>query len=120
MSIGKSFLPEIDHEMENTRKALERLPEDKLDFKPDPKSMALGRLAGHVVEMVGWGAVTLKTESLDVMPGGKQQFEALIAKSREHVLAELDKNTKDLREALSHARDEDMMKTWQLMANGLV
>jgi len=120
MSIGKSFISEFDHEMENTRKLLERLPEDKLDFKPDPKSMTLGRLAGHVAEMVGWGAATLSTESLDVAPGGKQAFEALVAKSREQLLGELDKNVKDLRAALENAPDAAMMQNWQLLANGQV
>jgi uncharacterized damage-inducible protein DinB len=120
MSIGKSFIPEFDHEMESTRKMLERLPEDKLEFKPDPKSMALGRLAGHVTEMIGWGSMTLSSESLDIAPGGKQAFEALVAKSRDQLLGEFDKNVKDLRAALEGASDADMMKNWQLLANGQV
>jgi uncharacterized damage-inducible protein DinB len=120
MSIGKSFLPEFEHEMENTRKALERLPEGKLDFKPDPKSMTLGRLAGHVAEMVGWGSMTLNTESLEIAPGGKQSFEALTAKSREQVLAAFDKNVKEMRAALESATDTAMMQNWQLLANGEV
>src|SRR5215469_12281566 len=107
MSIGKSFIPEFDHEMESTRKMLERLPEDKLEFKPDPKSMALGRLAGHVTEMIGWGSMTLSSESLDIAPGGKQAFEALVAKSRDQLLGEFDKNVKDLRAALEGASDAD-------------
>ena len=54
MSIAQSLLPEFDHEMANTRKTLERIPENKLDYKPDPKSMSMGMLASHIAEMAGW------------------------------------------------------------------
>src|SRR6185295_18358472 len=114
MSIGKSFIPEFDQEMANTRKALERVPEGKLDWKPDPKSMALGRLAGHIAEMVGWAAMTLKTDSLDIMPGGNRDaFKAMTATSREQLVAELDKNISEARAALGEVSDAEMMKTWK-------
>ena len=72
MSIAQSMLGEFDHEMANTRKTLERIPVNKLDYKPDPKSMSLGQLAGHITEMVGWGTMTLTTESMDMNPRGSQ------------------------------------------------
>jgi|SRR5215831_3602455 len=111
MSIAQSLLPEFDYEMQNTRKMLERVPEDKLDYKPDPKSMSLGRLAGHVAEMASWGAVTLKRDSLDLAGG---EFKALTATSRQQLLAEFDKNVADSRSALEQTSDADMMKTWTL------
>ena len=120
MSIAQSLLPEFDHEMANTRRTLERVPEDKLDWKPDPKSMALGRLAGHIAEMPGWGVMTLQTESLDVNPGGTRPFEPLIAKSRAHVLAEFDKNVASTRAALEKVSDAELMKPWSLLSNGNV
>ena len=51
MSIAQSLLPEFDHEMATTRKVLAAVPEGKNDWKPHPKSMTLGRLAGHVAEL---------------------------------------------------------------------
>ena len=69
MSIAQSLLPEFDYEMTNTRRTLERIPEDKLAFVPDPKSMPLGRLAGHIAEMVSWGALTMQTDSMNIQPG---------------------------------------------------
>ena len=42
-NISQAILPEFDHEMANTRKSLERVPEDKFSFKPHPKSMGAGR-----------------------------------------------------------------------------
>src|SRR6266849_2185622 len=118
MTIAESLLPEFDHEMANTRRTLERIPEDKLMFQPDPKSMTLGRLAGHIAEMPGWGAMTVNTDSLDVAPGGKRAFEPLTAKSRQQALDELDKNVAEARKAIEGASDEDLMKSWSLLVDG--
>lgn len=118
MTIAQSLLPEFDQEMANTRKALERIPEDKLDFKPDSKSMTMGRLAGHIAEMPTWAGMTLTTDSLDIAPGGKQSFEALVATSKNQLLQALDQNVAAARAALAGASDEALMKNWTLMANG--
>ncbi len=53
-NISQAILPEFDHEMANTRKSLERVPEDKFSFKPHPKSMGLGGLATHLATMNQW------------------------------------------------------------------
>ena len=100
--------------MANTRKTLERVPEDKLSFKPDPKSMDLGRLAGHIAEMLSWGVITLQTDSLD-LDGSHQP---LIATSRAQLLSEFDKNASSARAALEKASDADLMKTWSLTMGG--
>ena len=113
--IRDALLPEFDQEMANTRKTLERIPEDKLSYKPDPKSMSLGQLAAHIVEMTGWGTMTLQTESLNMDPGSHTP---LLLTSRAQALQEFDKNSAGLRAALSSASDEDMMKVWTLSLSG--
>jgi uncharacterized damage-inducible protein DinB len=118
MSIAQSLLPEFDHEMENTRITLQRVPYDKLDYKPDPKSMPLGRLAGHIAEMVGWGATTLSTDYLDLDPDGKGNYPSLTAKSPEQLLGEFDKNVADAKAALAKATDPQMLAEWSLKAHG--
>ena len=65
--ISQSLLPEFDHEMANSRKTLERVPEDKPDFAPHPKSMKLSRLAGHLAELPMWAKVTLGQDELDMV-----------------------------------------------------
>src|SRR5580692_7082522 len=115
MSMAHAILPEFDYEMANTRKTLERIPEDKLEYKPDPKSMSLGRLAGHITEMVGWGGTTLTTESLNIDPAA---YPGLVATSRAQVLAEFDKNAASTRAALAGASDEAMMTPWTLSIAG--
>ena len=64
MSFSQTLLPEFDQEMQNTRKILETVPDNKLDFLPHPKSMNMARLASHVAELPGWGGMTLDTELL--------------------------------------------------------
>lgn len=115
MTIAQSLLGEFDYEMANTRKTLERLPEDKLDYKPDPKSMSLGQLAGHIAEMVGFGAVTIATDSVSMDPGSHKPF---VPSSRAQVVAEIDKNIAATRAALASASDETMMQQWSLIIGG--
>jgi hypothetical protein len=75
MPMSQALLPEFDHEMANTRKALERVPEDKFGWKPHQKSMTMGRLATHVAELAGWVPTTLESESFDFAPPGAPPFE---------------------------------------------
>ena len=91
MAISEALLPEFDVEMATTRKHLERLPEDKLTFKPREKSMDMGHLAGHIVEMPGWAAATMAMEEMDIAPVGGAAYEPFVAKSRQQVLEAFDK-----------------------------
>ena len=51
MAIADALVPEFDHEMTTTRKLLERVPEEKFEWKPHAKSMSLGQLAQHVATL---------------------------------------------------------------------
>ena len=59
MSLSKALLPEFDHEMANTRKSLERIPDEKLDWKPHEKSMTMGGLATHLVNLLTWTNISM-------------------------------------------------------------
>ncbi|HVP47623.1 MAG TPA: DinB family protein [Bryobacteraceae bacterium] len=118
MAISQALLPEFDHEMSNTRKTLERIPENDLAWKPHPKSMTLGRLAGHVAEMPGWAVPTIAQDSLDIAPAGTPRPQGTVAQSRQHVLELFDKNVKDARAAIAAASDEQLMKPWSLLVGG--
>lgn len=119
MAIRDSFLPEFDHEMETTRKTLERVPEDKPDWKPHDTSMPISRLAGHIAEMVGFGAMTFQGDSFDFAPpGGKPTMQPTVMTSRKQLLEIFDKNVANTRAAVSKASDEDLQKVWTLMNGG--
>jgi uncharacterized damage-inducible protein DinB len=118
MKISDALLPEFDQEMANTRKTLERIPEDKFDWKPHEKSMPLGRLAGHLAELASWTSATLRQDSFDFQPPGAPPYQPLIPKSRKEVLDVFDKGAKEGRAAIVESSNEDLMKSWSLLRGG--
>jgi len=118
MSIAQSLLPELDQEMAGTRKTLERLPEDKFEWRPHPKSFTMIALATHIADMVGWGATTINTDSFDYAPPGGEPYQEIPAASRAELLERFDKGLAKFREALTGASDEAMMANWSLLGGG--
>ena len=117
MGLGESMLPEFDHEMANTRKTLERVPDDKFDWKPHEKSWAMGGLATHLSNLPGWTSVTIDMDEFDMAPEGKPATAAPLH-SRQEVLAVFDKNVTAARAAIAGAGDEHLFKPWTLLSNG--
>ena len=113
MGISEHLLTEFDHEMKTTRRTLERMPEGKPDWKPHSKSMAMGRLAGHLAELVGFGASIIQTDSMD-MAQRRADRKPLIAESRKQVLEVFDQKVKEARAAIAATSDEQWMKPWKL------
>ena len=120
MSIAQSLIPELDAEMAGTRKTLERIPEDKFEWRPHPKSFAMINLATHIANMLGWGTITIKQDSFDYAPPGEEPYQEVPAKSVAELLEKFDKGLAEFREALAGASDEELMKNWSLLGGGKV
>jgi uncharacterized damage-inducible protein DinB len=119
MTIGQSMLGEFDQEMQNTRKTLERVPDDKWNWKPHEKSGTLGWLAGHVATLPGWTTMTINTTEFDYAPAsGKSDYKLPKTDNRAELLAVFDKESAEARAALASVSDQDIMKTWKLLAGG--
>jgi uncharacterized damage-inducible protein DinB len=118
MPLSDALLPEFDHEMASVRKHLERVPDDKLAWKPHEKSMPLGRLAMHLAEIPGWVVPTIQQDSLDLAPPGGPEFKPRPAGSRQEALEAFDKNVKQARAVIESASDAHLMKPWSLLAGG--
>ena len=118
MSISQSLLPEFDHEMANTRKVLERIPEGKLDWKAHEKSNTIGWVGAHLANIPGWTELTLTTDSLDIAPPGAEPYRTPTAESVKAILEQFDKNVTAGRAALVAARDEEFFKPWSLLSGG--
>jgi uncharacterized damage-inducible protein DinB len=114
MPIAQMLLPEFDMEMANTRKLLERVPEDKLNYKPHAKSMLLSRLAGHIAELPALASTTLSTETLNF----SQRTPPADPASRQELLATFDKNVAELRTKLNGASDQELSQTWTMTFGG--
>jgi uncharacterized damage-inducible protein DinB len=115
MSLSEDLLQELDREAVSARKTLERIPEDKAAWKPHDKSMPLGRLAGHLAELPGFGLRMIQSDEFNVAnrPAGQKP---LVAESQKHVVEVFDKNIAELRAALAGVSDADMRKNWTLSA----
>jgi uncharacterized damage-inducible protein DinB len=114
MPLNQAMLPEFDHEMANTRKSLERVPEGKSDWKPHAKSMTMGGLATHLATICHWAEAIVGQDSFDV----SKSPPAPQIKSKAELLAAFDKNVATARKAIQDASDEQLMKPWSLVADG--
>jgi uncharacterized damage-inducible protein DinB len=118
MSFAQLILPEFELEMANTRKVLERVPEDKLDWQPHPKSHTIGWNACHLAEMPGWVENTLAATSLDIAPLGGPQYQSPKHRTRRDILELFDKNVAAAKKALAGATDDQVGQKWSLLKAG--
>ncbi len=118
MGLSEALLPEFDMEMKNTRKTLERVPEEKFGWKPHQKSWPMGGLATHIANLPSWIVTIIGEDSLDLAPGGVPIPAAQAVKSRRELLDMFDKNVAAARSALAGASDAQLMKPWTLLHNG--
>ena len=109
MSIADTLLPEFDQEMATTRRLLERVPADKGQWKPHPKSFALGHLAQLVATMPGWVTRTVRDTAINLATSPGYSFE-----QTETLLGLFDKHVREARDAIAAAKDADYGVTWEL------
>ena len=112
MTIAEILMQDFDHEMKATRTTLERIPEDKPEYKPHEKSMAMGRLAMHVATLPFFGMYILTMPGMD-LTDTKLPRHDLTFTTREHLLSSFDESAAVARTALSAATDQDMQTHWK-------
>jgi uncharacterized damage-inducible protein DinB len=112
------LIGEFDHEMANTRKTLERVPDAKFDWKPHAKSFSLGALAGHIAFIPFWARDTIQKPDFDVNPAGGHVAQPPPLQNRADVLAFFDKGVAEARAALQGASDQTLMAPWSLLSGG--
>jgi uncharacterized damage-inducible protein DinB len=113
MSIAQSLLAEFELQAPITRRFLERLPEDKLMWKPHEKSMSAGQLAYHLAFVPG-GVVRF----VNANPTPEPNFNFPQPSSRQEILKTFDESIATVRESLSKADDASMNETWRLTIGG--
>jgi uncharacterized damage-inducible protein DinB len=111
MKIADVLLLDFDNEIKNTRRTLERVPEDKPDFKPHEKSMPMGKLAMHCATLPLFGYYLIEDDGMD-MAAPKRPHVPLVYTTRENALAQLDEAAAKCRASLAGATDEHMMAEW--------
>lgn len=118
MNLTELFLAELDREADRTRRALANVPTGRDDWKPHPKSMALGRLAGLVASMPSWVSLIIDQDELDLTPPGGGQYKP---PAMDKLVEALDGVVSKARESLTKTNDDYLTTTnWRLRAGGQV
>ncbi len=111
MSLIQMLLKEIDREAITTRKMLERVPDDKYDWKPHEKSMTIRRLATHIAELPSWVSMALTTDELDF---ANNPYKPVVINNTTELLAYFEKSLADGKTQLEKATDKDLEPNWTL------
>ena len=112
--LSEVFLQEFDAEMAATRRLLERVPADGLDWKPHAKSRSLGQLATHVTELARWG---VRIEGPDWTLGSDKPP---VLQSAKEFVARFDENVGASRAAIAAKSDDQLREKFTLMRDGKV
>ena len=115
MLISELLVTEWDQEGANTRKALERVPAEKWDWKPHPKSGTLGWMASHIATLPNFAVTTIKTSEYEIDGGQRPKVDG-----HSRLLPVFDEQLKQAREALASVTDEQLREIWTLKWKGQV
>ena len=118
MDYQKDLIAEFDREAAKTRKMLDAIPEGAdYSFKPHPKSMSLGHLAGHLTDFVGdWGLNTLTLDKIEFSPD--QKWDPYIPASKGALLEKFDKALAGTRAALVATTGDKWDRNWKFVFAG--
>lgn len=106
-----AILAELEQEGQTTRRVLERVPEDKLGWKPHPKSFSLGQLALHVAQIPGAIASIAILDSI-----APPQFRQEEAKSKQQLLETHDQGLAKAKELLADLDDQKLSGEWKIIS----
>ena len=115
MAIIDWLAKQFDRETQITRKHLERLPNDKLDWRPHEKSYTAGELASHLVECINWTSEIFTKPGIDIDPETYQPYKAA---STEDLLAGFEQAVANGKRVLSETDEEAASKPWFLKVKG--
>ncbi|HEU4801049.1 MAG TPA: DinB family protein [Gemmatimonadales bacterium] len=110
----QEFLQELDHEATTTRRVLERVPEDRFDWRPHHKSMSLGQLADHIARIplrIAGIAKEAGFDAANITPPGSPA-------SAEELLATFDSSLAGARNTIGSMSDADLAGIWRMTRDG--
>ena len=110
MTITDLLLQTFDVELAMTGRMLDRVPTDRPDWLPHPRSMPIGKLAMHVATLPGLATLCLTTDSFDLVGSTPPD---LNLRSHEQLLATFDEASGKARAALASATDEQLSARWR-------
>ncbi len=112
MTTAAALLAAFEQDSDSTRKALERVPGDRLDVRPHPRSMSVGDLAMHLARIPSWVPGMIAADGSDLAGSQVQPVDA--GTTLADILATFDRNRESARTALADASDEALAAPWSL------
>lgn len=120
MELKQLYMAQLDREAAATRKAIERVPEGRNDWKPHEKSMALGQLAALVAGMPGWVATIIEKDELNMDDPANEGLRTKPLATKGELLKQLDEGVSKSRKAIEQTTEAHLMKPWRFVAGGKV
>lgn len=119
MTLAERLLPELEQQLDNTRRVLDEVPDGRNDFAPHEKSMPLTRLAGHTAELAGFAHLHLTVPSIN-MGTPEDPRKILRMKLKADLLTEFDAMAARLIDTLKVTSDEMFDEGFLLLRQGTV
>jgi uncharacterized damage-inducible protein DinB len=120
MKLAELFQLELEGETGRTRRALERVPEGRDEWKPHDKSMPLGRLAMLVARMPSWLSLIINRDELDLSPPSGSNISQRPLRTRAELLQALEEGVAEASKALASTSEDHLLKPWRLLVAGRV
>tara|TARA_R110002033_G_scaffold2748_1_gene17793 strand:- start:165 stop:650 length:486 start_codon:yes stop_codon:yes gene_type:complete len=112
MEIQKLLIPELEHEVALTEKFLRRIPKDKLDWRPHPKSMSIKQLGSHLAELPSWVVGTMSQDEMIM-----DEYKPPINDNVDDMIKTLKSAAKEAADSLKVANSE-YNKKWKMIQGG--
>ena len=107
----QSLIAEFEHEVTNTRKLLQAVPQKDLAFKPSPVSWTMGELAQHIATIYYWYEGTLTKDVYDI---AAEKLERGDVNDKEATLHLFERNVEKARQALQTLSEESLRQPWTM------
>lgn len=120
MKLTELFLAQLEREADGTRDTLARVPEGRNDWRPHDRSMPLGQLAALVAKLLGWIAMTIKTDEFVLGSKDGSRYTPKPLATKAELMQSLEESVAEAREALKNTTDEHLNKPWRCIAGGQV
>ena len=111
-TVAAPMLKEFREEVAITKRLLNCVPADKLTWKPHPKSMSLGQLAGHIAAIPGRISKLAQQESFDVLKGS---FVPAQPANLDEIFTTLEQGVGEADVFLQGLTDDSAAETFRLM-----
>ncbi len=118
MPMIDAFLAEMGHEAATTRRLFERVPEEKMEWRPHEKSMPLSRLAGHIAELPRWSSTILRDDDFDLDTAAAKGWIPARPATTAELLEFFDGSVAGFRAAAEGIEDAKLKETWRLLKGG--